>query len=46
MTSPSREELLGYLLGALAPAEQEQVEAELAKNAELRAEMARLEACL
>ena len=46
MTSPSRDELLGYLLGALSPAEQEQVEAELSKNDELRAEMARLRGCL
>lgn len=42
MSSPSREHLLGYLLGALSPAEHEQVEAELNRNPTLQAEMQRL----
>src|SRR5262245_59259138 len=42
MSSPSREHLLGYLLGALSPAEHEQVEAELNRNSTLREEMQRL----
>ncbi|HMC11085.1 MAG TPA: hypothetical protein VKH44_07335 [Pirellulaceae bacterium] len=46
MSSPSRENLLGYLLQSLAPDEHEQVEAELNQNPTLRAEMRRLEACL
>jgi hypothetical protein len=44
MTSPSRDQLLGYLLEALGPDEQEQVEAELNVNEELRTEMGRLAA--
>jgi hypothetical protein len=46
MSSPSREHLLGYLLGALERTEQEQVEAELEANPALRAELRRLEDCL
>jgi len=38
-----REQLLGYLLGALDAAESRQVEAELDQNPALRVEMARLE---
>lgn len=39
---PSREQLLGYLLGALEPAEIQQVEAELNQQPALRQELARL----
>lgn len=46
MTSPSREHLLGYLLGALSPAEHEQVEAEINQNPTLQAEMQRLKSCV
>jgi hypothetical protein len=46
MSSPSREHLLGYLLGALERTEHEQVEAELEANPALRAELERLEHCL
>jgi uncharacterized protein DUF1559 len=46
MTTPSREHLLGYLLGALEPTEQEQVEAELDLNPALRAELDRLGGCV
>lgn len=46
MSSPSREHLLGYLLGALERTEHEQVEAEIEANPALRAELRRLEACL
>ena len=46
MSSPSREHLLGYLLGALERTEHEQVEAEIEANPALRAELSRLEACL
>jgi hypothetical protein len=46
MSSPSREHLLGYLLGALERTEHEQVEAELETNPALRAEMQRLEVCI
>lgn len=42
MSSPSREHLLGYLLGALERADQEQVESELDQNPALRAELDRL----
>jgi hypothetical protein len=41
-----REQLLGYLLGALERAEQEQVEHELATNARLREELAEIKATL
>ncbi len=41
-----REQLLGYLLGALERAEQEQVEQELAVNARLRDELAEMKAAL
>lgn len=41
-----REQLLGYLLGALERAEQEQVELELASNPRLREELAELHAAL
>jgi hypothetical protein len=46
MSSPSREHLLGYLLGALERTELEQVEAELAHNPKLRDELRRLERCV
>ena len=46
MSSPSRDHLLGYLLGALERTELEQVEAELEANPELRAELRRLEQCV
>jgi len=42
MSSPNREDLLGYLLGALERREQEQVEEELARNPQLRQELAAL----
>src|SRR5687767_706072 len=41
-----REQLLGYLLGALDAAESRQVEEELDKNPALRVEMARLQELL
>ncbi|HEX5102684.1 MAG TPA: hypothetical protein VFV87_02670 [Pirellulaceae bacterium] len=44
--SPTREHLLGYLLGALERTEQEQVEAELEHNPALRAELQRLQDCI
>jgi hypothetical protein len=44
MSSPSREHLLGFLLGALSPDEHEQVEAEIERNPMLRAEMQQLNA--
>ncbi len=46
MTSPSREHLLGYLLGALSPEEHEQIETEINQNPTLQAEMQRLKACV
>jgi hypothetical protein len=46
MTSPSRDQLLGYLLGALERAEQERIDAELDQNDALRAEMRRLQVCV
>ena len=46
MSSPSREHLLGYLLGALERSEHEQVESELAQNPAFRDELMRLESCL
>jgi hypothetical protein len=46
MSSPSREHLLGYLLGALERTEQAQVEAELETNPHLRTELQNLEARL
>lgn len=42
MSRPSREHLLGFLLDALAPDEQQQVESELQDNPGLRAELHRL----
>jgi len=42
MSSPTREDLLGYLLGALERREHEQVEQELARNPQLRQELAAL----
>lgn len=42
MSSPNREDLLGYLLGALERREHEQVENELARNPQLRHELAAL----
>jgi hypothetical protein len=44
--SPTREHLLGYLLGALDRAEQEQVEAELEVNPALRDELRRLDSSI
>lgn len=41
-----REQLLGYLLGALADTERQQVEEELGKNPALRVEMARVQELL
>jgi len=46
MTSPSREHLLGYLLGALSPDEHEQIEAEICRNPALHSEMQRLKSCV
>jgi hypothetical protein len=46
MSSPSREHLLGYLLGALERREAEQVETELESNPQLRQELQRLERSL
>jgi len=46
MSSPSREQLLGYLVGALEPDEQDQVAAELDLNPTLRDELQRLGACI
>src|SRR5690349_17686735 len=46
MSSPSREHLLGYLLGALSPDELEQVESEIERNPALRTEMRQLRACV
>ena len=46
MSTSSREHLLGYLLGALEPTEQEQVEAELDLDPALRAELDRLAGCV
>lgn len=44
MNEPSREQLLGYLLGALDRSDQEQVETDLDHDLELRAELDRLSA--
>ena len=41
-----REKLLGYLLGELQPEQRQRVEAALAEDPALRAELARLRACL
>jgi len=46
MTSPSREHLLGYLLGALSPNEHDEVEAEIERNPSLRTELQRLKTCI
>jgi hypothetical protein len=46
MNSPSREQLLGFLLGALEPAEEEQVAIALDHDPALRAELRRLQGCL
>ena len=46
MNSPTRDHLLGYLLKALAPEEQEQVETELNQNPSLRAELRQIESRL
>ena len=46
MSSPSRENLLGYLLGALERSEHEQVELELAQNPAFRDELVRLESSI
>lgn len=42
MSPPNREDLLGYLLGALERREHEQVEEELARNPQLRQDLAAL----
>lgn len=44
--NPTREHLLGYLLGALDRAEQDEVESQLDQDPELREELRRLEACV
>jgi hypothetical protein len=44
--SSTREHLLGYLLGALEPAEMEEVERELENNPQLRRDLAAIEAAL
>jgi hypothetical protein len=46
MSSPSRDQLLGYLLKALAPDELQQVEADLDHDPDLQAEIHRLERSL
>lgn len=46
MSSPSREQLLGYLLGALEPEELEQVEQEIAQDVVLERELKSLKARL
>jgi hypothetical protein len=46
MNEPSREQLLGYLLGALDAADHEQVEAEIDHDPQLRADLDRLSACV
>lgn len=43
MSSPFRDHLLGYLLGALAPDEKHQIETELAANPDLRTELDQLQ---
>ena len=44
--NPTREHLLGYLLGALEPDERAEVERELSRDALLRDELRRLEDCV
>src|SRR5262245_27694834 len=44
--NPTREHLLGYLLGALEPTEQAEVERELARDIELRDVLSGLEDCM
>jgi hypothetical protein len=44
--SPSREHLLGFLLNALAPDDERQLEAELDSSPALRAELERLRSCI
>jgi hypothetical protein len=46
MSRISRDELLGYLLGALEPEQHEQIADEIEQDADLRAEIRRLEACI
>ena len=46
MSHPTREDLLGYLLGALDRAENERVAQELSQNPQLSAELGRLQKCL
>lgn len=46
MSSSSRDQLLGYLLGALEPEEHEQIADALARDPALREEMRRLESCV
>ena len=41
-----REDLLGYLLGALNAAEQQRIESRLAADPQLRRELHRLQRCL
>jgi hypothetical protein len=46
MSSSHRDQLLGYLLGALEPEQHEQVADELERDPALRAEIRKLEACV
>ena len=46
MSHPTREDLLGYLLGALDRAEHERVALDLSQNPQLSDELARLQKCL
>jgi len=46
MNHSSREHLLGYLLGALDGPEQEEIEAQLARDPALQAELDRLRSCI
>src|SRR5687767_2650385 len=46
MSHATREDLLGYLLGALDRAEHERVAQELTQNPQLSDELARLQTCL
>lgn len=46
MSSSSRDQLLGFVLGALEPHEHEQVEGALARDPALREEVRKLEACV
>jgi len=46
MSTGSRDQLLGYLLGALEPDEHERIADEIEQDADLRAEIRKLEACV